>query len=117
MQDQFVTIFNAISATATVASETITVFDSIIQGSIMITTDSGFLGTTGTFVLQASNDNINYATVTQDDNTTAMSYTVSNGANSYVMQLKRILFKYYKVVYTKGDASAGIIVGNFIGKK
>lgn len=86
------------------------------QGSMHFITDSSYNGTTGTIALLGSNDNSNFTTVYEDDDTTAMSFTLA-ASSQYVFQIKRRLFKYYKVVYTKGDASAGTITGDFVGIK
>lgn len=116
IQDQFETIFNDTSAAATVDSQVINTQNNILQGSIQLVTNSAFNGTTSTIALKGSNDNSNWSTVYQDDNVTPATFTMSSGANDYTFSLKRILYRFYKVVYTKGDAAAGTLTANFIGK-
>lgn len=91
--------------------------EGVETGSIIITTPAAFTGTTGTIDLYGSNDGVNFAVVYQDDNVTPMSFTLATGANTYSWQIKRTLYKHYRIVYTVGDASAGTILATFIGKK
>ncbi len=114
--DYFCTMFNSATGGTTANSTTATVADGVKCGSIQIVTDSAYNGTSGTAVLQASNDNVNFATVKQDDNTTDMSFTLAT-ASIYSWYLKAVLFKFYRISYTKGDASTGTITANFVGKK
>lgn len=114
--DYFSTMFNAALGNVTATSAASNVADGVKIGSIEVETDSNYNGTTGTVVLQGSNDNVKYATVKQDDNTTDMSFTIATNS-TYTWYLKAVLFKYYQIVYTKGDASAGTFTANFIGKK
>lgn len=113
-KDQAILVFNSISA-ATSLTNIVVVDDDHNVGNILLGTDSTFNGTSATFTLQGSNDNVTYTTVFQDDNTTPMSFTPAT-SSTYCFLLKRILFKYYKVIYTKGDASAGVIVATYFGK-
>ena len=78
-------------------------------GSIQIYTNSAFNGSTGTAALQGSNDGTNWATVYADDNVTALSFTLATGENHYAWVLKTIAFNQYRIVYTKGNASAGTV--------
>ncbi len=114
MQDQYQTILNAVLGNTSVTTS-FSINDGVKQGSIMITTSSAYNGTTGTAVLNGSNDNTNFQAVLQDDNSTAMSFTLTVSQNSTFL-LKRVLYKYYQLVYTKGNASAGTLTVNFIGK-
>lgn len=114
--DYYSTMFNAAPGGTTATSNVSIVDDGVKIGSIEIVTNAAYNGTTGTAVLQGSNDNVTYATVKQDDNSTDMSFTLAT-ASTYTWYLKAVLFKYYKVVYTKGDATLGTITVNMIGKK
>ena len=114
IQDQYCTLLNLQDA-GTSLSPSLTIKNGVKYGSIVITTSSTYNGTTGTIALQGSNDNSNFQAVLQDDNATAMSFTPA-ASSTYTFLLKAVLFKYYKLVYTKGDASAGTITSNFIGK-
>lgn len=114
-KDQIVTLFRSKNMDATV-SEIIVPDDSVYQASIIAHTDSTFNGTTSTLSLKVSNDNINYAQAYADDDTTPLTFTLSASSN-YSFLLKKVLFRYYKLTYTIGDASAGILDATFIGKK
>lgn len=116
MQDDSATIFNAADAATTATSGTITIASGVNIGSIAIVTNSAFNGTTSTMALQGSNDNSNWAQVLQDDNATSMSFTLAAASSTYTFLLKAIFFKFYRLVYTKGDASAGTITANYTGK-
>lgn len=113
--DYYCTMFNAADGGTTANSVTAQVSDGVKFGSIDIVTSSSYNGTTGTAVLQQSNDNINWAGVLQDDNTTPMSFTLATNS-TYTWQLKAVLFKFYRIVYTKGDTTLGTIIANFVGK-
>ncbi len=114
--NQEVVLFNSAPA-ATSASNIVVVDNGVLIGSIQIATDSAYNGTTATMALQGSNDNVSYGAILQDDNSTAMSFTLGAASSTYTFILKAVCYKYYKVVYTKGDASAGVLTVNFIGKK
>lgn len=114
--DYYDTMFAGVAGGTTVTSNASIVADGVKTGSIDIVTNSAYNGTTGTAVLQQSNDNTNWAGVLQDDNVTACSFTLAT-ASTYTWQLKAVLFKYYRIVYTKGDATLGTVTANFIGKK
>lgn len=114
--DYYSTMFSSAAGGTTATSPTSTVSDGVKIGSIEIVTNSAYNGTTGTAVLKGSNDNTNFATVKQDDNTTDMSFTLATNS-TYTWYLKAVLFKYYQIVYTKGDATLGTVSANFIGKK
>jgi len=109
------TIMNDVTAATslTVAFETP---QTATTGSIQNTTSGAFDGTTSTLALQGSNDNVNWSTVFQDDNVTPLSFTLSAGNNSYVWVNKAQVFRYYRVVYTKGDATAGTIKSVIMSK-
>lgn len=113
-EDQFKTIMAAPGGTT--ANFSWTIQDGVKIGSICISTNSAYDGTTGTAVLQACNDNTNWAGVLQDDNSTAMSFTLAT-ASTYTWELKSVSRKYYRIVYTKGNATDGTITADFIGKK
>lgn len=113
--DQNKTLMNGTSL-ATTANFDFTIEDGVERGSIHIVTDSDFNGTTSTLALQASNDNSNWAIVYQDDNVTAMSFTLAASSN-YSFLLKGVFYQFYRLVYTKGNASAGTAVANFRGSK
>ncbi len=114
--DYFSTMLPSVPGGTTVTSAASIVADGVKIGSIEIVTNSAYDGTTGTAVLQGSNDNVTYATVKQDDNTTDMSFTLAT-ASTYTWYLKAVLFKYYKIVYTKGNTNTGTVTANMIGKK
>ncbi len=114
MQDQYQTLLDA-AAGGTSVSPKFAVSEGVKQGSIMITTSSAYDGTTGTIALQGSNDDINYQAVLQDDNVTAISATLLVSQNTSFL-LKLVLYKFYKLVYTKGNAGAGTVTANFNGK-
>jgi hypothetical protein len=114
--DYSCTMFNAAAGGTTANSTTATIADGVKIGSIEIVTNSAYNGTTGTAVLQGSNDNTTFATVKQDDNTTDMSFTLAV-SSTYTWYLKAVLFKFYRIVYTKGDATLGTITANLVGKK
>lgn len=114
--DYYCTMFNAAAGGTTANSTTATVADGVKIGSIEIVTNSAYNGTTGTAVLQGSNDNSTFATVKQDDNTTDMSFTLATNS-TYTWYLKAVLFKFYRIVYTKGDATLGTVTANLVGKK
>ena len=114
--DQLYTIFNAIPGGASLTSPAMIVDNGVKIGSIEIVTPSAYNGTTGTAVLQGTNDGVNWAGVLQDDNVTAMSFTLATNS-TYTWYLKAVLFKYYRIVFTHGDASAGTVSATFVGKK
>ncbi len=109
-------MLNAVPGGTTVTSDALSMSDGVKFGSIVIATDASYNGTTGTAVLQGSNDGASWPGVLQDDNTTAMSFTLAT-ASTYTWQLKTVLFRFYRIVYTHGDASAGTVTANFVGKK
>lgn len=82
-------------------------------GSVQVTTNSSFDGTTSTVALEASNDGVDWFTVYQDDNTTAMQYTLSAGNNNYIWILKIVGFRFYRINYSKGNATTGRLKGIF----
>lgn len=114
-KDQELIVFNAIPS-ATSISNIIVGESGVAFGSITNYTSSNFDGTTSTLALQGSNDNIIYGAVLQDDNTTAMSFTLAV-SGTYTFILKALEYKYYKLVYTKEDATAGTLTSKFVGKK
>lgn len=114
--DQYNTLLNAVTA-ATSVSPSFTVQDGVDSGSIQITTSSTFNGSTSTAVLKGSNDNSNFTQVYQSDGTTAMSFTLAAASTNYSWLMGRVLYKFYQLVYTKGDATLGTVTANFIGKK
>lgn len=116
-KDQMGIMLNAVPANADLTSNYLTMDDGVLIGSIEVTTSATFNGTTSTVTLQGSNDNVTFATVLQDDLTTSMAFTLNAASSTYTWYLKAVLFKYYKIVYAKGDASAGSVSANFIGKK
>lgn len=83
--------------------------NSAIIGSVQVSTSTTFIGSTGTVTLQASNDNSVWSQVYADDNTTALSFTLSNGFNIYDWLIKNMFYKYYRILYTPGNASAGTV--------
>ncbi len=78
-------------------------------GSLQTITSSNFAGTTGTIALQGSNDGTNFTRVYANDGVTALSQTLIAASTSYVWELQRVLYQTYRIVYTKGNASAGSI--------
>lgn len=78
-------------------------------GSIHIITSSTFSGTTGTIALQGSNDGSTWATVYANDGTTALSFTLTAASTSYVWELENVMYLSYRLVYTKGNTTAGTI--------
>ncbi len=114
-QDQYTTVLNGASAASSI-SPSFRIEDGVKQGSVMVTTSSTYNGTTGTIALKGSNDNSNFQTVLQNDGTTPMSITMATGANNNTFEIERVLYKYYQIVYTKGDATLGTLTGNFNGK-
>ena len=116
-QDDQFTFFNGAAGGTNANSGMLTVAAGVKSGSIMISTNSAYDGTTGTVVLQGSNDGgTTWAGVLQDDNATAMSFTLAAGANTDTFQLKRVLFKFYRLVYTAGNATLGTVTANYVGK-
>lgn len=113
--DQFATLMNAHSALTT-SNFTWPIHDNVDMGSVHIFVSASFVGTTATLALQGSNDNTNFGTVFQNDGTTPVSFTLAASDNKFV-DMQRVLYKYYRLVYTAGNASAGTITANFIGKK
>lgn len=114
--DYYCTMFNAAAGGTTANSITATVADGVKYGSITIITSSAYNGTTGTAVLQGSNDNSTFQGVLQDDNTTAMSFTLATNS-TYLWELKIVAFKFYRIVYTKGDSTLGTLTVNMRGVK
>lgn len=117
MQDYNYVFTNAVAANSDLTTVGSNIDLMVKVGSIVVSTPSTFNGTTTTVTLQASNDNITWFGVVQDDNTTPMSFTLSSGANTAEWQLKAVLFRTYRIVYVHGDASAGTWSAVFIGKK
>lgn len=120
LSDDKIYIFNAESAIpsgATTTSSPAALQDGIKIGSILNSTSSTYVGTTATIALYGSNDNITYAAVMQDDNVTPCSFTLAAASSTYTWELKAAVFKYYRILYTKGDASVGTITSILAGKK
>lgn len=113
--DQFVTLMDGYIH-STSANFTWTIQDGVKIGSIHIHVSSTFVGTTATILLLGSNDGSNFGTVYRLDETTPVSFTLAANDNK-IAELLRVSLKYYRLVYDKGDASAGTIDANFIGKK
>lgn len=116
LQDQYTDVIKSGTTAATTANFDLNIKDGIKQGSIHIVTDSSFNGTTGTLALKGSNDGENFVTLYADDGTTPLSFTLAV-SSQYVFELKRLLYTKYRLVYTKGDASAGSLKANFNGKQ
>ncbi|MCC7514534.1 MAG: hypothetical protein IT212_07560 [Bacteroidia bacterium] len=114
--DYYSTMLNGVAGDTTVTSGVSTIPNGVKIGSIEIVTNSAYNGTTGTATLQGSNDNSTFATVKQDDNSTDMEFTLAT-ASTYTWYLKAVLFKYYRIAYAKGNASAGTVTANMVGKK
>lgn len=85
-------------------------------GSIQIITNSAFDGTTGTVVLEGSNDGTNWIGVFKDDDVTPLSFTLAAGENNYAWIFKTIAFFQYRIVYTVGDATTGTVNAILIQK-
>ncbi len=117
MQDYNYVFANAVAANADLTTVGSNIDIMVKVGSIVVSTPSTFNGTTTTVTLQASNDNVTWFGVVQDDNTTPMAFTLSSGTNTAEWQLKAVLFRTYRIVYVHGDASAGTWSAVFIGKK
>lgn len=114
--DYFSTMLNSASGGTTITTDSSTVADGVKYGSITVITNSTYDGTTGTVVLQGSNDNSTFQGVLQDDNTTAMSFTLATNS-TYLWELKIVAFKFYRIVYTKGNATIGTVTANMRGVK
>ena len=114
-KDQVITLFNTQPMSATI-SQIAVVDDTVYQGSILCTTDSTFNGSTSTLTIYISNDNVTYAQGYADDDVTPLTFTLA-ASSTYSFPLKRILFKYYKLTYTVGNASAGVLNATYVGKK
>lgn len=76
------------------------------SGSVVAVTTSAFNGTTSTLSLKGSIDGITYVQVYMDDDVTALTSTLATNS-TYTFLLKKVLFKYYKLVYVVGDATLG----------
>ena len=113
-RNQEVSLMSAQSAAASV-TQIVVLNNGIQQGCIMASTDSTYNGTTGTFNIKASNDNVNYTQVYADDDVTALSVTLAASSN-YSFLVKKSLYKYYALIYINGDATIGILTANFIGQ-
>ncbi len=105
---QEITLMNNVASTATGNYSTHLATGRLI-GSVQISTNDSFNGSTTTAALQASNDDITWSTVFADDNTTPLSFTLSAGSNSYVWLIKATMFQHYRIVYTKGNATLGTV--------
>jgi len=77
--------------------------------TIQTYTSSTFTGTTGTVTLKGSNDGVNWSTLYADDNTTALSCTLTTGVSTCDWIIKSAAYHFYLVIYTKGNASAGTV--------
>lgn len=113
--DEIFFMINSAPADTSANFDTPSLSDGLIHGNIQTITSSTFNGTTSTLALQGSNTGTNWSTIYQDDGTTAVSFTLATNS-TYNVLLKRILYKYYRFVYTKGNASAGTITSTFVGK-
>ena len=100
----------------TSVNHTFEVPSDVTAGSIYITIDSTYNGTTGTIALNGSNDGTNFALLLSDDESQNMQFTLA-ASDHDIFQIKRRLFKYYRLVYTKGDATLGNISATFVGIK
>lgn len=118
-KDQKAWVMNNVTVASVTTSQTYVVEleDGVESGVIQITTDAAYDGTTGTLALYGSADGVNYGIVYQDDNTTPMSFTPAAGANSLSWLIKRTMYGWYRILYTKGDGTVGVIIARFIGKK
>lgn len=115
-EDYYITLMNAESAAVSNNFSTPFLPGGLIHGNIQASTSSTFVGTTATLALQASNDGTTWSTVYQDDGTTPVSFTLA-ASSIYNALLKRLLYRSYRLVYTKGDASAGTITATFLAKR
>src|ERR1035437_5532184 len=85
------------------------------QGSVVSVTDSTFNGTTSTLSLKGSIDGITYVQVDMDDDVTALTSTLATNS-THTFLLKKVLFKYYKLVYVVGDATLGTFSATVFSK-
>lgn len=86
-------------------------------GSIVISTNGDYNGTTGTIELLGSNDNDVYTPVLQDDNVTPMAFTLNGPLDFRTFVLKAVVYKYYRVSYLPGDTTNGGVSAVFVFKK
>lgn len=78
-------------------------------GSIQISTSAAFNGSTTTAAIQCSNDGTIWSTLYADDNVTPVTFTLTAGENSYICLMKAAGFEFYRIVYTKGNATLGTV--------
>lgn len=106
-------LMNNVASTAS-GNYSATIPGNVTIGNITITTSAAFNGSTTTAALYSSNDGIYYTPVYQSDNTTAMSFTLTAGANSYVWIIPCTPVQRYQIVYTKGNATLGTVYASMI---
>lgn len=104
-------MMDAVSATVT-ATYDAGITNTKKIGVIVISTPASFNGTTSTAVLSGgvrnSSGTITWASVYQDDNITACSFTLATNSQ-YAWIIRATVFDYYRITYTKGDATAGTV--------
>lgn len=105
---QTTTLLSAVTATTSITG-VITTNQRVQIISIQTYTSSTYAGTTATMTLKGSNDGINWSTMYADDNVTALSCTLTTGVSTCDWIIKSAVYKYYLVIYTKGNASAGTV--------
>lgn len=108
---QNIAFMNGIASTA---SGTYSVVVTGKVGHIMVSTNAAFNGSTTTDSLKVGSVNpltgtITWALAYQNDGVTPCIITHSAGANIYTWQLQNALYHYYKIVYTKGNATLGTV--------
>ena len=109
---QSATLLTAVTATTSITG-VITTAPRVQIMNIQTYTNSAYSGTTATVALKGSNDGVSWATLYADDNTTALSFTITAASTSYDWLVKAAMYKYYLVIYTKGNASAGTITTTY----
>lgn len=114
-EDQYIDLMSVVTAAASSNNDTPLLADGLSHGNIQITTSAAFNGTTSTIALQGSNDAVTWSTAYQDDNVTPVSFTPA-AASTYNVLLKKIMYRYYRLVYTVGDATLGTVSAIFVGK-
>ena len=112
-RDFAITVFSSYTTDAS-RTEHIDIPSNVIEGSIYATTDSTYNGTTGTLALQASNDGVNYSILKTDDEAANISFTLA-ASDHNIIQIKRRLFRFYRLVFTVGNATAGVLNATFVG--
>lgn len=115
-----VTVMNTVTATAT-GNYQVKTGQRVQVGSIQILTSSDWNGTTGTAVLEYSNaaspnSTTDWTPVYADDNTTALSFTLSGASGEYTWVLKTVNYAWYRIVYTKGNGTVGTVTGTMFSQ-